>query len=111
MVPFVLLLITLHLRLTDGVATIPGATAKAKILEIHNGYRCGMCDTPALVWDDAIAENAKDYMDTGAASGHCPKSDGSVAGCVGNGENMYSGTAGDDAFEWGRAINMWFASE
>ena len=67
MVPFVLLLVTLHLRLTDGVATIPGATAKAKILEIHNGYRCVMCDTPALVWDDAIAENAKDYMDTGAA--------------------------------------------
>lgn len=105
-----LLLFLTTLRLARGAATIPGATSQAKILEIHNKFRCGMCDTPPMTWSDAIAQNAKDYMDTGAASGHCPAS-GFTPGCVGNGENMYGGIAGDDPFQWELAIDMWFAGE
>lgn len=111
MSPAVLVVFAINWGSAAGAATIPGATAQAKIVETHNSYRCSMCTTPPLVWDAAIANNAKAYMDTGAATGHCPQSGTMPAGCVGNGENMYSGTAGDDAFAWERAINMWYASE
>jgi len=111
MSPVVLVVFVMNLGYAAGAATIPGSAAQTRIVETHNKYRCSMCNTPPLAWDAAIANNAKAYMDTGAASGHCPSRDGSISGCVGNGENMYSGTAGDNAFEWERAVNMWFASE
>jgi hypothetical protein len=111
MAAFLFLLITLRLRFAISAASIPATAAKNRIVNVHNEYRCGMCDTPPMAWSDALATNALDYMNTGASAGHCSSSDGSVAGCVGNGENMYSGAAEDDADEWERAINMWFASE
>merc|ERR1719336_789337 len=101
-----LLLVSLPLRLAYGAATIPGPATQAAIVEKHNEFRCTMCDTPKMQWDDEIAQNAKDYMDTGASQGHCPSRDGSISGCVGNGENMFSDTAGDDAFKWQMAIDM-----
>jgi len=92
-------------------ATIPDAAVQAIIVKAHNDFRCTMCNTPPLVWDSALAENARAYMATGAISGHCPVHDGSLPGCVGNGENMYSAAAGNDGNEWERLVNMWFAGE
>jgi len=111
MAPLLLLVFFSRLNFAQGAATIPGATAQAKIVESHNKFRCSMCDTPPLAWDDAIAQNAKDYMATGAVTTHCPSRDGSISGCIGNGENMMSAFAGDDAGEWERTVDMWFASE
>ena len=73
-------------------------------LQAHNDKRALHQNTPGLVWDDALAQHAKDWADHLAATGqlnHDPKLQ-----TYGEGENLYHAFA-QTVKSCSRAVEIW----
>ena len=77
------------------------ALLRRVMLSRHNAAR-GALGLPALVWDDALATDARAYAGQMARSGRFAH-----AGQHGQGENLFTGTRG--AYSYAEMVDLWLA--
>lgn len=85
--------------------TVPAERGQALLRRVmlsrHNAARAAL-GLPPLVWDDALARDARDYAEQMARSGRFAHADQH-----GQGENLFTGTRGD--YSYAEMIDLWLA--
>ena len=90
-----------------GTAPVPSPAAAAAYIDAHNAKRVLHCDTPNIVYSEALAAAAQEYAAT-CPTGHSSQSDRPNAG-----ENLYwagSSVAGQflEGTSYANAVDSWY---